>query len=102
MLVLDRARFPRDKTCAECLSPQAARILATMGALEAVEASAARLTGMLVRAPSGDVIHGEYAAAHGFRGYGDRCLAMARARSLDCADRCGRRAHEPDLATPGR
>ncbi len=98
VLVLDRARFPRDKTCAECLSPQASRILAQMGALEAVEASAAQLTGMLVRAPSGDVIHGEYAAAHGFRGYRDRCLAVRR-RTLDAilverARAAGARVHE--------
>ena len=83
VLVLDRARFPRDKTCAEYLSPQASRILDLMGALPAVEAAgAAQLAGMLVRAPSGDVIHGEFAAAHGFRGFRDRGLGIRR-RSLD-------------------
>jgi flavin-dependent dehydrogenase len=83
VLLLDRARFPRDKACAECLSPQASRILAAMGALEAVEAAgAAQLAGMLVRAPSGDVIHGEYLAAHGFRGFRDRGLGAQR-RTLD-------------------
>jgi len=57
VLVLDRARFPRDKTCAEYLSPQASRLLDVMGALPLVEAAgAAQLAGMLVRAPSGDVI----------------------------------------------
>ena len=30
VLVLDRARFPRDKICAEYLSPQASRILSDM------------------------------------------------------------------------
>ena len=33
VLLLDRARFPREKTCAEYLSPQASRLLAQMGAL---------------------------------------------------------------------
>jgi flavin-dependent dehydrogenase len=83
VLVLDRAHFPRDKTCAEYLSPQGSRILDLMGALPAVEAAgAAQLAGMLVRAPSGDVIHGEFAAAHGFRGFRDRGLGIRR-RSLD-------------------
>lgn len=83
VLVLDRARFPREKACAECLSPQASRILADMGALQAIEdAGASRLAGMLVRAPSGDVIHGEYVAAHGFRAFRDHGLG-ARRRVLD-------------------
>ena len=83
VLLLDRARFPRDKTCAEYLSPQASRILDAMGALPAIDgAGAAHLAGMLVRAPSGDVIHGRFAAEHGFRGFRDRGLAVRR-RVLD-------------------
>ena len=34
VLLLDRARFPRPKPCAEYLSPEASRILADMGALD--------------------------------------------------------------------
>ncbi|HTA73199.1 MAG TPA: FAD-dependent oxidoreductase [Gemmatimonadaceae bacterium] len=83
VLLLDRARFPRDKVCAEYLSPQASRILHDMGALEAVEAAgAAQLDGMLVRSPSGSEIYGEFAAAHGFHGFRDRGLALRR-RDLD-------------------
>lgn len=83
VLVVDRARFPRDKTCAEYLSPQASRILDAMGALPLVEAAgAAQLAGMRVRAPSGDVIDGRFAADHGFRGFRDRGLALRR-RTLD-------------------
>src|SRR5207302_8007051 len=37
VLVLDRARFPRDKICAEYLSPEASRILADMGVLDEIE-----------------------------------------------------------------
>ncbi|HUF25638.1 MAG TPA: FAD-dependent monooxygenase [Gemmatimonadaceae bacterium] len=81
VLLLDRARFPRDKPCAEYLSPQASRILDAMGVLGAAESlGAAQLAGMLVRAPGGAVIHGEFAARHGFRGFRDRGLALRRHR----------------------
>ncbi|MFN2602989.1 MAG: NAD(P)/FAD-dependent oxidoreductase [Gemmatimonadaceae bacterium] len=79
VLILDRARFPRDKPCSEYLSPQASRILQAMGALDEIERSgAAQLTGMRVHAPNGDTIHGEFAAAHGYRGFRDRGLALRR------------------------
>jgi len=78
--VLDRARFPRPKPCAEYLSPQASRVLADMGVLQAVEASgAAQLAGMIVRAPNGARIHGRFLAEHGFRAFRDRGLALPRA-----------------------
>ena len=79
VLVLDRARFPRDKTCSEYLSPEASRVLEKMGALADIELSgAAQLAGMRVHAPNGATIHGEFAASHGFRGYRDRGLAVRR------------------------
>ena len=51
--VLERARFPRMKPCAECLSPQASRVLDDMGVLARLESSGAGLRGMTVRAPNG-------------------------------------------------
>jgi menaquinone-9 beta-reductase len=79
VLVLDRARFPRDKICAEYLSPQASRILSDMGVLDEVEASnPGHLAGMRVRAPNGLVMDGEFAANHGFRGFRDKGLAIRR------------------------
>lgn len=79
VLLLDRARFPRDKPCAEYLSPEASRILSEMGALEACErAGAATLRGMTVRSPDGERIRGDFAAAHGFRGFRDSGLALRR------------------------
>lgn len=79
VLVLDRARFPRDKPCSEYMSPQASRVLEDMGALHAVESSgAAQLTGMRVHAPNGMTIHGEFIAKHGYRGFRDRGLAVRR------------------------
>ena len=77
--LVDRAHFPRDKTCSEYLSPQASRILAAMNALSAVESSgAAKLAGMRVHAPNGATIHGEFVSQHGFHGYADRGLAIRR------------------------
>jgi geranylgeranyl reductase family protein len=79
VLVLDRARFPRAKPCAEYLSPQASRLLHEMGALEDVEAAgAAHLAGMVVRAPNGALIRGDFAASHGFPAFRDRGLALRR------------------------
>ena len=54
-----------------------------MGALAPIEnAGAAQLGGMLVRAPNGEHIRGDFAAAHGFAGFRDRGLAIRR-RILD-------------------
>lgn len=79
VLVLDRAHFPRDKVCAEYLSPECSRILDRMEALHAAESTgAAHLAGMRVRAPNGAIIHGEFAANHGFNGFRDRGLAVRR------------------------
>lgn len=92
--LVDRARFPRDKACAEYLSPEASRVLDAMGALADVEAKgAAHLSGMLIRTPSGASIRGEFAASHGFRGFRDAGLALPRmqldALLLDAARRAG-------------
>lgn len=99
VLLLDRARFPRDKPCAEYLSPEASRILSEMGALEECErAGAATLRGMTVRSPDGERIRGDFAAAHGFRGFRDSGLALRRilldAILLECAKRAGVRVIE--------
>ncbi len=69
VLVLDRARFPRDKPCSEYLSPETTRLLARLGSdvLEAVERAApARLYGMKVVAPDGSTTCGRFAGAHGW------------------------------------
>ena len=80
VLVLDRARFPRDKVCAEYLSPQASRILSDMGVLEQIEATGpAHLRGMRVRAPNGHSADGEFASVHhAFHGFRDKGLAVRR------------------------
>ena len=79
VLLLDRAKFPRDKICAEYLSPQASRILSDMNVLDEIERSSpAQLAGMKVRAPNGLYACGEFAASHGFRGFRDHGLAIRR------------------------
>lgn len=78
VLLLDRARFPRDKACAEYVSPAAVRRLDAMGATEALlAAGAARLSGMRIRAPDGTWLHGEF-AAEARSGRRDRGLALRR------------------------
>jgi flavin-dependent dehydrogenase len=99
VLVLDRARFPRPKACAEYLSPEASRVLDAMGALARLEAAGgAQLDGMVVRAANGREIRGEFVARHGFRGFRDRGLAIPRTVLdpvlLDRARAAGARVHE--------
>ena len=94
VLVLDRAHFPRPKPCAEYLSPQASRLLNDMGALDAVERTgAAHLAGMIVRAPNGALIRGDFVAQHGYSAFRDRGLAVRRVVLdpilLDCARAAG-------------
>lgn len=108
--LVDRAAFPRSKPCAEYVSPEGARILSAMGALETLETQAAPLTGMIVNAPSGKQIRGEFIARHGFRGFRDRGLGITRmvldATLLESARAAGvrviERAKVTDVARDGR
>jgi flavin-dependent dehydrogenase len=63
VLLVDRARFPRDKACAEYLSPATTDILERLGGdiLAAVEGAAhAKLYGMKVVAPCGAAMCGRF------------------------------------------
>jgi len=92
VVVLDRARFPRPKPCAEYLSPQASRVLASMGVLEEVERSgAAQLAGMTVRAPDGTRVVGEFAGC-AVKGFRDRGLSARREILDDILLRAARNA----------
>lgn len=99
VLLLERARFPRDKPCSEYLSPESTRLLERLGVLEDVEASApARLYGMKVFAPSGTEMTGRFASDHGYsppRPYG---FALPRRRFdailRDAAERAGAEVRE--------
>jgi menaquinone-9 beta-reductase len=64
VLAADRAAFPREKPCAEYMSPEAVRILSRLGVVEALEeAGAAALEGMKVTACRGATAHGLFALA---------------------------------------
>ena len=53
VLLIDKADFPRDKTCGDGLTPRALGVLRTMGALEAVAAAGRRINGLHFYAPDG-------------------------------------------------
>ena len=64
VLVVDRAAFPRDKPCAEYMSPEAVRILARIGVVDDLQrAGAVDLEGMKVTACRGATVHGVFALA---------------------------------------
>ncbi|MGI9147696.1 MAG: NAD(P)/FAD-dependent oxidoreductase [Chloroflexota bacterium] len=67
VLLLDAARFPRAKPCAEYVSPGGVQILARLGALDRIEAAATHrwLRGMQLRAPGGGRHLIEYRSADG-------------------------------------
>lgn len=65
VLALDRAAFPRDKACAEYMSPETVRILNRLGVLEALEkAGGVPLEGLKVTAPRGATAHGRFAGGN--------------------------------------
>ena len=110
VLLLDRARFPRDKPCSESLNPGAVAALGRLGPEVTAEVLAARpahLAGFRVHAPSGVAMLGRYAAGDARVASG---LALPR-RVLDAilvraAARAGAEVREDttvlDLARVGR
>jgi flavin-dependent dehydrogenase len=80
VLLVERTRFPREKACAEYLSPEAARDLDALGVLGAVEAEAERLTGMRIVADDGSDVLGRFRASDGFAPYRPYGLALPRSR----------------------
>jgi geranylgeranyl reductase family protein len=56
VLLLDKAEFPRDKTCGDGLSPRALHILRQMGLLERVRAAGHRINEVRLFSPNGRMI----------------------------------------------
>ena len=88
VVLVDEARFPRDKICGEGVSPEAWRLLARMGADAAVRALRPRpLRGMKLTAPDGTAFRGEYTGARE-PGFAVRRWCLDRAL-LECARAAG-------------
>jgi flavin-dependent dehydrogenase len=88
VVLVDEARFPRDKVCGEGVSPEAWRLLARMGAEGAVRALRPRpVRGMKLTAPDGTAFSGEYVGARA-PGFAVRRWCLDRAL-LDCARDAG-------------
>jgi flavin-dependent dehydrogenase len=86
--LLDKARFPRIKPCAEYVNPEALRVLDLLGLSGCVrDAGAAIFRGMRVTSPAGRTLDLDFAADAGRQALGisryalDR-LAVERCRSL--------------------
>jgi 2-polyprenyl-6-methoxyphenol hydroxylase-like FAD-dependent oxidoreductase len=79
VVIVDRARFPRPKPCAEYLNPRALRVVAEMGVLESLERQgAARVDGMRVRCADGTDFEGQFTAHSAYPGYRNHGLAVRR------------------------
>ena len=77
VLLVDRARFPRDKLCGDTMNPGTIAVLRRLGLTSAFEGSALPVDGMLVTGERGVRVSAAYAA-------GARGMAMVR-RDLDVA-----------------
>jgi menaquinone-9 beta-reductase len=88
VVLVDEARFPRDKVCGEGVSPEAWRLLGRMGAMAAVRALRPRaLQGMALTSPAGISFRGDYGGARE-PGFAVRRWCLDRAL-LDCARAAG-------------
>ncbi|HLZ30614.1 MAG TPA: geranylgeranyl reductase family protein [Chloroflexota bacterium] len=65
VVLLDRADFPRDKTCGDGLTPRALRVLDEMGVLPEVERAGCRVGAYEVVAPNGRATSADITAEHG-------------------------------------
>ena len=88
VVLVDEARFPRDKVCGEGVSPEAWRLLARMGADAAVRALRPRpVRGMKLTSPDGTAFVGAYTGSRE-PGFAVRRWCLDRAL-LDCARGAG-------------
>src|ERR671917_123538 len=60
VLLVDRARFPRDKLCGDTLNPGALRVLERAGLRDRVESVSRPLEGMLITGNGGVHVRGTY------------------------------------------
>ena len=103
VLVIDKARFPRDKPCAELASPGVEIVLRRIGAWEAVQSlRPRRLRGMQLIGPSGERFAGTYPRGRALAlprpQFDQALLELARRRGATVWE--GTRVH--DLLREGR
>src|ERR1700716_1297159 len=77
VLLLDRARFPRDKLCGDTMNPGTVAMLRRLGLTAGFESEALAVDGMIVTGEHGVRVRAAYGA-------GARGLAILR-RTLDAA-----------------
>jgi menaquinone-9 beta-reductase len=66
VLLVDRARFPRDKLCGDSLNPGTLALLGQLGVRDAIDRAGLRIDGMVVTGGRGVQIRGDYPAGlHG-------------------------------------
>jgi geranylgeranyl reductase family protein len=72
VLLLDKARFPRDKTCGDGISASSIQVMEEMGAMDFVEAGAqwCKCRSIVLSSPSGMVINAPTSHKEGLRDYG--------------------------------
>lgn len=74
VLLLDKARFPRDKTCGDGISASSIQVMEEMGAMDYVEAGGAdqwcKCKNIILSSPSGMVINSPVSYKEGLRDYG--------------------------------
>jgi flavin-dependent dehydrogenase len=90
VVLLDKASFPRHKTCSEYINPGAVQVLAEIGMLdEVMRAGAHRMDAMVIHAPNGNRFVTNFAKAEP----GKAALGLSRYRFdallLDHAIACG-------------
>lgn len=90
VLLVDEARFPRDKVCGESVSPESWRLLEALGAAPRVrDLRPHPLRGMILTAPDGTSFRGEYRGARepGFalrrEAFDDALLTTAREAGVE-------------------
>jgi menaquinone-9 beta-reductase len=101
VVVVDRATFPRDKPCAEYLSPAAEPLLRDLGVLDAIEAMRpGRPRGFRIFTPNGSVFQGDFSGTRDAAGrpFFERALAVPRftldATMVEGARRAGAEVRE--------
>lgn len=98
VVVADRAAFPRDKPCAEYMSPETLRLVSRLGVLEQLDQAGGHpLPGLRVVAPRGSELLGLFARA-GCTPFRQHGLGMSRrvldALLVDAARRAGAEVRE--------